>query len=656
MVRKIVVRWAVGVASFVSALLFFGTAGLVVAGIPRPPAVSTENVGRVGWGHIVDNLNHTRQTLQSTSFAAWLPDGERMLIRANYRILDSRLYVLPGPRASPSVVRSVPRNVSGIHTAPGRDHVVLRWDSDGTEQFQLYLWEPGRSGPGQSEPVRITDGRERAFFGAFEPDGDRLAYVSNRRNGADMDVYIARPSSPGSAKRVLEVDGSWAVFDWSPNKDVLLLARMYSNVRSEVYLFDLNTGKLEPLLDPGDPPSATTSAQWSSDGRSIYLISDRGTEFKHLRRLDPETGTEELIAAEIPWDVVSVKESFDGSLLVLVFNQDGRNALYTYDVASRELMPLAVPNTGLIIGAALHPGRPLLAVNHSDQIGVTRGYVYDLESGALDLWTGPEPRQADVPEPRLIRYPTFDQVHGEPRLISAFVYPGVGEGPRPVVIDIHGGPEAQARMSHGYVTVQRRGVTLIAPNVRGSTGYGKTFTSLDDTWLREDAVNDIGSLLDWIGRQPSMDAHRVAVRGGSYGGYMVLASLVHFGERIRCGVDVVGVSNFVTFLENTADYRRDLRRAEYGDERDPEMRAFLESISPLNNAERIVSPLMVIQGANDPRVPVTESRQMVARVRENGLEVQYLEGANEGHGFRHPWNSLYAQAAGAQMVTDCVGG
>lgn len=200
---------------------------------------------------------------------------------------------------------------------------------------------------------------------------------------------------------------------------------------------------------------------------------------------------------------------------------------------------------------------------------MVRGYTYDLRSEELTLWAGTESSQSNAPDARLVRYPTFDSVDGEPRRISAFVYPGVGDGPRPVLIDIHGGPEGQARLRTAEGTLEKRGITVITPNVRGSTGYGRTFTTLDDQYVREDAVRDIGALLDWIAEHPDMDADRVAVTGGSYGGYMVLASLVHYSPRIRCGIDIVGVSNFVSLLENTADYRRDARRAEYGDERIP---------------------------------------------------------------------------------------
>jgi dipeptidyl aminopeptidase/acylaminoacyl peptidase len=250
--------------------------------------------------------------------------------------------------------------------------------------------------------------------------------------------------------------------------------------------------------------------------------------------------------------------------------------------------------------------------------------------------------------PELIDYPTFDEVDGQPRRIPAFVYRPAGEGPHPVIISIHGGPESQARpgFSSTYqLWIDRLGAAVVVPNVRGSSGYGKTYLKLDNGKLREDSVKDIGALLDWIATQPDLDASRVAVYGGSYGGYMVLASGVHFSDRLKAAVDIVGISNFVTFLENTQDYRRDLRRPEYGDERDPEMRAHLERISPLNNVERIRVPMFVVQGNNDPRVPVSEAEQMVAALREQGSPVWYMNALNEGHGFRKKENrDLFSEA------------
>jgi dipeptidyl aminopeptidase/acylaminoacyl peptidase len=218
-----------------------------------------------------------------------------------------------------------------------------------------------------------------------------------------------------------------------------------------------------------------------------------------------------------------------------------------------------------------------------------------------------------------------------------------------VVIDIHGGPEAQYRPGWDpfiQFLVNELGYTVIGPNVRGSTGFGKTFMALDNGTLREDAVRDIGSLLVWIGVQPAFDHERVSVMGGSYGGYMTLAALISYGERLKGGIDVFGISNFVTFLRNTSGYRRDLRRAEYGDERDNNMRVFLDRISPLTNAKRIKRPLLVVAGLNDPRVPASESEQLVWQVRAAGGEVWYLAAKDEGHGFRKKANrDVYLQTA-----------
>ena len=242
-------------------------------------------------------------------------------------------------------------------------------------------------------------------------------------------------------------------------------------------------------------------------------------------------------------------------------------------------------------------------------------------------------------EQQIVRWKSFDG-----RAISGLLSqpPERFKGKRPVLIEIHGGPEAQAKFGfmgrYNYFT-HELGMAIIEPNVRGSSGFGKTFLTLDDTFKREDSVKDIGALLDWIATQPELDASRVIVSGGSYGGYMSLAVSTHYADRIAGAIDEVGISNFVSFLNNTESYRRDLRRVEYGDERDPAMREFLEKISPLTNAHKITKPLLVIQGKNDPRVPFTEAEQIVARARANGTKVWYLRAENEGHGFARKENA-----------------
>ncbi|MDX1557231.1 MAG: alpha/beta fold hydrolase, partial [Xanthomonadales bacterium] len=271
--------------------------------------------------------------------------------------------------------------------------------------------------------------------------------------------------------------------------------------------------------------------------------------------------------------------------------------------------------------------------------------------GPLTRWTFSEVGGLDTDRfisPELVRYPTFDTVGDQARQVPAFVYRPGGEGPHPVIIYIHGGPETQYRpafSSRFQMWLAELGAAVIAPNVRGSLGYGYEYLSLDNGFKREDAVRDIGALLDWIAQQPDLDPGRVAVLGGSYGGYMVLASAVHYSDRLSAAVDIVGISNFVTFLENTQDYRRDLRRMEYGDERDPEMRAFLQRISPLTNADQISIPMLIIQGENDPRVPASEASQIVEALRERDIPVWYIRALNEGHGFDRKENRDVQQQA-----------
>lgn len=639
-----IVKWA---ALGLVAVLLLAVVGLLVAGVPKPPAITTENVGRLPLGYVTSNLEAIKVGMDSKGFSDWLPGDHGMLIWASRNVVDSRLHQVRAAGVDPAFLSDLDRRASA-YTGRGRDEVIVRWDEGGTEAYQLYRWTPGGG-----EPVRLTDGEERANFGDFEPDGRRIAYVSTRRNGTDNDLYVVDPANPGSEELVLENEGTWGVWEWSPTDDRLLLDRYLSNFQNELYVFDLETRDLRLVSDTAGDPARYGSAQWSREGRGLYYTSDRDSEYRSLRRLDLETG-EERVLADLPWDVTSVQQAEDGTFLILRANEDARPVYYRYDVSSETLAPIDFGLGGHVYSAVLHPDRPALAVTHGDPTGRRRVYVYDLESGAAELWAGDPPTEEALPDARIVHYPTFDSVDGARREIPAIVYPGLGDGPHPVVVNIHGGPESQAAVSPGsFLPIQRKGITVIRPNVRGSTGYGKTYQSLDNGYRREDSVRDIGGLLDWIEAQADLDASRVLVMGGSYGGYMTLASLVHFGERFRCGVDIVGISNFVTFLENTADYRRDLRRPEYGDERDPEMRAFLESISPLNNADRIVSPLMVVQGANDPRVPVTEAEQMVVRVREVGTPVRYIVAANEGHGFRDPWNAIYQEIATVQFADEC---
>jgi dipeptidyl aminopeptidase/acylaminoacyl peptidase len=373
------------------------------------------------------------------------------------------------------------------------------------------------------------------------------------------------------------------------------------------------------------------------------------------RSLEP--GSEPVfITADIPWDVEGGAMNEERTRGAFTVNAGGLSQLYLIDLETNDYAPVDVIPTGLAGGMEFSPDGTRLALTLNTPLTPSDSFVLELGEGALEYgelerWTYSEVGGLDTSrfvEPELVHFPTFDSQEGGPAGIPAWVYKPAGPGPFPVVVSIHGGPEAQARPSFSssyQLMLAKLGVAVVVPNVRGSSGYGKDYMNLDNGFLREDSVKDIGALLDWIETQDDLDSYRVAVMGGSYGGYMVLASAVHYSDRLKAAVDIVGISSFVTFLENTQSYRRDLRRVEYGDERDPAMRAHLEKISPLNNVEKISIPLFVVQGENDPRVPVTEAVQIVAALREAGNPVWYMNALNEGHGYRKKENrDIYQQA------------
>ena len=462
------------------------------------------------------------------------------------------------------------------------------------------------------------------------------------------------PDDPSTARVVVESpDGSWwGPMDWSGSGTSLLIANYVSVTDSRMHLLDIESGEMELIAGDPDTPYSTLGAggTFDADDSGVFFASDKQGNFTQLAFLDLDTRDVEIITADIPWDIEAFELSEDGSRGAFVVNEGGIYRLYLFDPQTHRYTRVEDLPVGRISGTAFSPdGRQLAmtlntARTPSDVFSLALG-ERPLDHGALTRWTYSEVGGLATDsfiEPDLVHYPSFDE-----REIPAFVYRPHGDGPFPVIISIHGGPESQYRPGFSSTFqswIAELGAAVIAPNVRGSSGYGKEYVKLDNGFKREDSVKDIGALLDWIATQPDLDSDRVAVYGGSYGGYMVLASLVHYSDRLRCGVDIVGISNFVTFLENTQDYRRDLRRVEYGDERDPAMAAHLQKISPSNNAEKITAPLFVAQGQNDPRVPVTEAEQIVEVVRAAGYDVWYMNALNEGHGFRKKENSdLYRQ-------------
>ncbi|HWE40370.1 MAG TPA: prolyl oligopeptidase family serine peptidase [Isosphaeraceae bacterium] len=583
------------------------------------------------------------QNIRVAAFQDWLDDRREALILTRFADVP-QVHRVAMPLGARSQLTFVPERIGGAKARPDHAEFVFSVDEGGAENFQLSLFQVATG-----DAVRFTDGRSRNMAPVWSNSGKLIAFSSNARNGKDMDIYVGDPLDPKSIRRLAEVKGSWAVADWSPDDKTIAAIKYVSINESYVHRIDVATGELVGEAPPPSPEKVSISnVKFSKDGKSLFWTTDRDSEFRHLARFDLESGLDTPIGPEATWDVEDFDISSDGACLAAVINEDGASRIRLLPLAKFQMAAEPKLPAGQVSGLTFRRGSHELGFTFTTAKAPADAYSYDIESGKLVRWTEGETGGLDTTafvEPELIRYKSFDG-----REIPAFVYrpdPSKFPGPRPVLLDIHGGPESQFRpgfLGRTNYLINELGITLIFPNVRGSAGYGKSYLTLDNGKLREDSVKDIGALLDWVAKAPGLDAKRVGVVGGSYGGYMSLATMTHFGDRLKAGIDIVGISNFVSFLRNTQDYRRDLRRAEYGDEREPGMKALLETISPLSSAGKIRNPILIVQGKNDPRVPVTESEQMVAAVRKNGRPVWYVLGKNEGHGFAKKRNQDYLQA------------
>ena len=597
---------------------------LVFDGIPPPDPALAARLARY-------------QQSRGATFLDWMADGS-MLIETRFG--DTvQVHRVAAPLGMREQLTFYDDPIEWARAARSGNGFVFLKDQGGDENTQVYY----QSGTGAARA--LTSGAFIHGSPVWAHDGKRVAFYGNDRDGLSYDIYVADVT--GTLAPQLLVGGrqdTWYPLDWSADDGKLLVWRYLSSSESYLYLADVATGALTPLEDKPHKAGITT-ARFAPSGRSVYVVTDEDGEFAQLKFKDPITQESRRISPEVGWDVEDFDVSIDGRYVAYVLNVDGRSRLTVLDNLNHlTLTPAGLPE-GRIGNPRFDRSGRRLAVSVDGATSPRDVFVYDIEGDGVTRWTRSEAGPIDLATlaaPELVRYPTWDRVGGHQRMLSAYVYrPAHPSGPTPVVIDIHGGPEAQYRPEWDpfvQFLVNELGYAVVAPNVRGSSGYGKTFLALDNGVLREDAVRDIGSLLVWIGVQPGFDRERVVVMGGSYGGYLALASLITYGERLRGGIDLVGISNFVTFLRNTAGYRRDWRRGEYGDERDPQMRAFLERISPLSNASRIKKPLLVVAGRNDPRVPVSESEQLVWSVRSNGGEVWYLLARGEGHGFAKKGN------------------
>lgn len=609
-------------------------ANLKADGIPPIPATLLERLDQYG-------------DFRAATLEDWHPTRRELILTTRFGNTNQVHHVAtPGGARSQLTFRR--DRVLHAHYRPGDGGQILyESDSGGGEWYQFYLLDrtTGRS-------TLLTDGKSRNQNPRWSRDGKWLAFTSTRRNNASSDLWVLNPDDPSSARMLLAVNsGGWDVCDWSPDGKTLAVVERRSVTDGNLHLVDVATGALRTLSPEGRAYWA--DARFRADGKEVYAVTDWQSNFRRVAAIPAAGGPPAFWTNEANWDASSPEPSPDGRFLAYLTNEDGFSVVHVRDLAAGRTTRLSLPK-GVINDLRWHAnskdlGFSLVSARHPSDV-----FSVNIDRPtAVERWTRGETGGLDSSrfrEPELIHWNSFDN-----RRISGFLYLPAARftGPRPVIINIHGGPEGQSRPNYLGRTnyyLEEMGIAVIYPNVRGSLGYGKEYVSLDNGYRREDSVKDIGALLDWIATRKDLDAGRVMVTGGSYGGYMTLASMTHFNDRLRCGVESVGISNWVTFLKNTEAYRRDLRRVEYGDERDPKMRDFLETISPLSKVSRIRKPMFVIQGRNDPRVPYTESEQVVSALRQQGTPAWYLLADDEGHGFSRKGNQDVQQAATVLFV------
>jgi dipeptidyl aminopeptidase/acylaminoacyl peptidase len=592
-------------------------------------------------------------TIRSAYGATVAPDGTVAFLLDTTGV--AQVWTLGEPGGWPTQRTFYDDPVSFVAAAPERQEFVFGMDDGGDERVQLYRLDAD----GTVTDLTARPGAKHRW-GGWSHDGDRFAFTSNRRSESVFDVYVqGRDETGEDARLVHEGDGWLSVGGWSPGDDRLVVTEAHSSFDQDVWVLDVEDGAVTHLT-PHEGSVRYLSAQWGPHGEALYLVTDAGGDTLALARLDAETGRLDTVEEGGEWNVDGVALDDETGLVVYSRNVEGYTELTAGRLAGaltlEAVSTLEVPGS-VAGGVSFGPGGRF-ALSASGRTSNTDVYLVDaadLQNGAaVTRWT--RASTAGIPaetfvEPELVRYESFDG-----REIPAFfsLPEDASAGETPVVVDVHGGPESQRRPSFSGLVQYflSRGYAVFEPNVRGSTGYGAAYTHLDDVEKRMDAVRDVVAGVDWLEDRPEVDPDRVVAKGGSYGGFVVLAALTEFPDRWAAGVDSVGIANFVTFLENTGPWRRELREAEYGSL--DEDREFLEAISPIHDIERIEAPLFVLHGANDPRVPVGEADQIVTEARDQGVPVEKLVFDDEGHGISKLDNRIEAYSRVVEFLDEHV--
>jgi dipeptidyl aminopeptidase/acylaminoacyl peptidase len=601
-------------------------AALVVEGVPPIPGDIAAKLAPYG-------------EFRPHGILSWNPVKREMLVRRRLAATN-QVHLVQEPGVNPQPVTDYPDAVSSATFQPVTgEYFLFQRAEGGNEVYRIF-----RKDVATQAVTALSPEGERADSLSWSRKGDRIVFSTQPvdKNNPDRKartfVHVMDPMRPGSDKVIARLDGGgWGELRFSEDGKRLVMTEYISATEASLWVMDAASGVKRRITTP---PKGETVAyggpRFSKDGKGVFALSDRDSEFRRLVYLPLAGGRERVLTGHLKYDVDDFDISFDANRIAFTTNENGSSGLRFIDLPSLKEQPRPPLVPGLIGGLEWRPKSTEIGFQMSSARSAGDVFSYDVKTNRTTRWTNgnnPDLNTSDFAEPRLVKWKSFDGLE-----VTGFLYmpPAKFTGKRPVIVNIHGGPEAQYRpgfLGRWNYFINELGIAVVYPNVRGSAGFGKTYIKLDNGLKREDSVKDIGALLDWIKREPDLDGDHIMITGGSYGGYMTFASAFHFSDRIAGSLSVVGISNFVTFLERTESYRRDLRRVEYGDERDPAMRAFFEKIAPVNNADKIGKPLFVVQGLNDPRVPYTEAEQIVATLKKRGTPVWFIMARDEGHGF-----------------------
>ena len=582
--------------------------------------------------------------------AGWDPAKREVWLKGLSSVTWISRVSSPGAKPATSLIYIQSSGIYDIYLQPQGKYLAYTKDANGNETFQLYLYEIGAS-----KTTLLSDGTTRSTEPVWSNTGDKLVYSSSPSGTQGVNLRLVNPSDPKTDHLFVSSPGGYfKAYDWSPDDKQVVYCDFPSNVANTLWLVDVASGNKTLLSPKSDQLELYDNPQFSKDGKGIYVVTDHDSDFRRLAYIDFASGKISYIPSPSRWDVDEFQLGPDGKLLAFVTNEDGISRLHLFDVIAGKERPAPQLPAGIISDLKWRRDSADLAFNFKSSRNPNDVYSVNTNTGKIEIWAKSDTNGFDtekLSQPELIHWTAFDK-----RAVSGFLYrpPSKFKGKRPVIIDIHGGPEEQYRPGFLYENnyfLNELGVARIYPNVRGSLGYGKAFSHLDDGIKREGAVKDIGALLDWIKRQPDLDVDRVMVQGGSYGGYLALSAAYTYPTRIKAVASDSGITDLVSCAEHTEDWRRGLQRTEFGDEHDPNIRKFMERTAPLKNADKIKSALLISHGQNDPRVPVAEAASLVAATK-NRVPVWYIMAKDEGHGFTQRNNRDYRLYASILFVKE----